>query len=270
MIITGIGSTGGVGVTTLMAHLFDYLLSKNKDVYWVSLSNLIPPLFYQENSSWKEFEAINRQVPQWSREQCVFCDECQKACKNLAIARYGEIYVTYSELCISCGSCVFECKYKSINFETKKIGSVEQSIANERVFRINLKPKEILSAWHCKNVLNSLVKKFSNEAIILVDFLSGFRELWADLINFSDKIVFYNNDVITWEMLYRSISHDQAEIILAVNRNYYDLFAERGYSFALSVPHTKEINIDAIQGKKINNEDYQQVVKDLMFVLNFN
>ena len=269
MIVTGIGNTGGVGVTTLMASLFEYLLSKDKDVYWISLSDLIPPLFYHDKSMWSVYESVVREVPQWDKLKCIFCDECQKSCNSGAIVRYGEMYVTYNELCISCGSCIYACKYQSVFWGSRKIGSIEQSLINNRVFKTNLKPKEILSSWHCKTIINILTKKLPHDAILLLDFLSGFRELWSDLINLSNKIIFYNNDLLSWEMLYKSISHDQAEIILAVNRNYYELFAERGYSFALSVPHTKEINIEAIQGKKITDEDYQQVIKDLTYLLNF-
>ncbi len=268
MILTGIGSTGGIGVTTLMANLFDYLLSKNKNVYWISLSSLLPPLLYYNKDLWIEYDTIVRKVPQWEKIKCIFCDECLKTCSFKSIARFGEMYVTYNELCISCTSCLYSCKNRAIYLESKIIGSIEQSSINKRVFRTNLKPKDILSTWHCKTIISVLSKKLPKDAIIILDFLSGFRELWAELINMSDKILFYNNDLLTWEMLYKSISHDQAEIVLAVNNNYYDIFSESGYSFALPVPHTKEINIESIQGKKISDEEYQQIVKDLAFVLN--
>ncbi len=268
MIITGIGSNGGIGVTTLLANLFLQLVNQGKDVYWLSLSNLVPPVFYQKDMKWVEFEPIMREVPSWNKHNCKFCDECQKACNCGAIARYGEFYVIYTELCISCGACVYACKKNAINFTHKRVGYIEQSSLNHRVFRVNLNQREIFSSWHCHTIIQKLKKNLSEQAIVLIGFPSGFRELWADLIGLSDKIVFYTNDIYVWEMLYKSISHDQAEMILAVNSNYFDTFIERGYSFGLSVPHTKEISIEAIQGKPVSDEGYRQVIDDLIYTLN--
>ncbi len=268
MIITGIGSSGGIGVTTLMANMFHVLLEKGRDVYWLSLSNLIPPLFCNNPMVWLDYEPITRKIPSWKRENCMFCDECIKVCNCGAISRYSDFYVIYSELCISCGACVYACKKKAISFESKKIGMIEQLQSNPKIFRINLSAREILSPSHCKSIIQMFQKKLPKESFIIIDLPSGFRELWAELINLSDKIVFYNNDLYTWEMMYKSLSHDQAEVVLAVNSNYYEAFAEHGYSFALSVPHSREINAEAINGKRIIDKMYQKVVDDLIFSLN--
>ncbi len=120
MIITGIGSSGGIGLTTLLANLFAELEKNGNDVYWLSLSNLIPPLFCHDNLFWTEYEPITRNIPQWNRGSCMFCDDCQKVCNCGAIARYGDFYVVYPELCISCRACVFVCQKKCLRFESKK------------------------------------------------------------------------------------------------------------------------------------------------------
>ncbi|MCX7862275.1 MAG: hypothetical protein N2449_04710 [Bacteroidales bacterium] len=268
MIITGIGSNGGIGVTTLMANLFIKLSELGKDVYWLSLSNLVPPVFFKKELAWLEYDAVLREVPLWTKNNCKFCDTCLKACNCGAMARYGEFYVIYSELCISCSACVYACKKNSIQLSNKRIGFIEQSNLNHRIFRVNLNQREIFSSWHCQTIIENMQKKLPKHAVILIGFPSGFRELWADLIQLSDKIIFYTNDIYTWEMLYKSISHDQADMILAVNSDYYDLFIERGYSFGFAIPHTKEISIEAIQGYAVSDEAYQQVVKELAYTLN--
>jgi len=269
MIITGIGNTGGIGITTLIANFALYLINSGKDnIYWLSLSELIPPLFYNEEAKWLEFEKVYRQVPFWNKLNCSYCDACVKACKTGAIAQYGDLYVIYSELCISCDACIYACKSNSIEYDSKIIGVIERNSFNDRIFRVKLNKREIFSSWHCNTIIKIMKRKLPEKATIFVDFPSGFRELWAEFFNISDKIIFYTNDIDLWGMFYKSFSHDQAEVVLVVDKDHFDEFYEKGFSFALAVPRSKEINQEAISGKMISDEEYLSILNDMKYMLN--
>ena len=268
MIITGIGNNGGIGITTFLANFFSILKEKNINAYWLSLSDQIPPLLYNPNSEWDEQHILYRQVPKWERTHCKFCNECEKVCECGAISRYGDFYVVYSELCISCAACISACKKQALIFENKKIGSIESLHSDSSILRVNLNQREIFSPWHTKLIFEKIQQSFSRESIVIVDISSGFRELWVDLIDFSDYVILYTNDLPMWETLYKSLAHDQAQVILAVNENYSDAFSEAGYSFALSIPHNKIINEEAINGKKITDDNYQYIIQELLLKLN--
>lgn len=268
MILTGIGNNGGIGISTLLANFYSLLKEKNMNVFWFSLSDQIPPLLYKSDIEWNEQHILYRQVPKWDKIHCKFCNECEKVCECGAISRYGDFYIVYSELCISCAACISACKKQSLIFENKKIGSIENLKSDSSILRVNMNQREIFSPWHTKLIFEKIQHSFPSESIVIVDISSGFRELWVDLIDFSDYVLLYTNDLAMWETLYKSLAHDQAQVILTVNENYYDTFSNAGYSFALSVPHNKNINEEAINGKNISDDNYQYVLQELLLKLN--
>jgi len=268
MIISGIGNNGGIGISTLLANFFVLLSKKHSNTYWLSLSNYIPPILFSHDHQWIEKETITRPIPKWDRIHCKFCSECEKVCQCGAISRYGDFYVVYSELCISCAACIYACKKQALVFEDKKIGSLDYINNNEYVYKINLHPREIFSPWHTKIIIQKINQIFPKNSIILLDAPSGFRELWSDLIDLSDVVILYTNDLNMWETLYKSLAHDQALVILAVSEEYYDNFAQAGYSFALAIPRDKSISQEAIQGKIISNNNYQLALNELLIKLN--
>lgn len=268
MIITGIGNNGGIGISTLLANFYVLLKEKGTNVFWLSLSNQIPPLLYSPNGEWNEQHILYRIVPKWDRIKCKFCNECEKVCECGAISRYGDFYIVYSELCISCAACISACKKQALAFENRKIGSIENLKSDPSILRVNLNQREIFSPWHTKLIFDKIQHSFPHNSIVIVDIYSGFRELWANLIDFSDYVLLFTNDLAMWETLYKSLAHDQAQVVLVVNENYYDVFSSAGYSFALSVPNHKKINEEAINGKKISDDNYQYILKELLLKLN--
>jgi len=268
MIISAIGNNGGIGISTLLANFFITLHKKNSNTFWLSLSNYVPSVLLSNNNQWVEKEAITRPIPKWDRTHCKFCSECEKVCQCGAISRYGDFYVVYSELCISCAACIYACKKQSLIFEEKKIGTLEHASNNQHIYRVNLNPREVFSPWHTKVIVQKIKHIFPKDSIVLLDAPSGFRELWSDLIDLSDVVILYTNDLNMWETLYKSLAHDQAFVILAVSEEYYDTFAQAGYSFALSIPRDKTISQEAVQGKVISNDNYQQTINELLIKLN--
>jgi MinD superfamily P-loop ATPase len=268
MIIAGIGSHGGIGQTTLLANLFVDLMAKKKNVYWLSLSHLLPPLLIRPDDKWLEFENIYREIPSWNKELCVFCDECQKVCSCGALSRYGDFFVVYSELCNSCAACIYACNHQGLKFGNKKIGFIEKKYNNPAILRVNLNNREIFGPWHLRKAIDLVIKKFPPDSYFLLDIPSGFRELWADMFDISDLVLFFTNDIIMWEMLYKSVTHDQATFLLVVKSDVYDAFSERGYSFALPVPYSRKISEEAIQGKPVSDKQYINVIDELFLSMN--
>lgn len=268
MIIAGIGSNGGIGQTTLLANFFVALQAKKKNVYWVSLSNLVPPLLMHPEDKWTEVETIYREIPVWDKQTCAFCDSCQKVCNSGALSRYADFYVVYTELCNSCAACIYACTKHGLKFDFKKIGIIEQYSVHQNILRVNLHNREIFGPWHLKKAVEMVLKKFPADSFFLLDIPSGFRELWADMFNLSDMVLFFTNDISMWEMLYKSVTHDQATFLLVVKSDVYDIFSERGFSFALPLPYSRKISEESIQGKIVSNKQYQNVIQELFLSMN--
>lgn len=268
MILTGIGNNGGIGISTLLANFFYYIQNKEKEVYWISLSDLIPPVLILHDTQWNEKEMIYRKVPQWNKSLCKFCDVCTRACETGALSRYSDFYIVYPELCISCSACIYACKKNALVFEHKKIGSIESVEGNPKIHRVMLNNREIFSPWHARQVFEYINKFSTPDNLVIVDVPSGFRELWTELINLSDSVLMYTNDLTMWETLYKSLAHDQAQVLLAVNEDYYESFSAAGYSFALSIPHHRAISEESIKGKVVSDEHFHFILQEIEFKLN--
>ncbi len=268
MILTGIGNNGGIGISTLLANFFHYMKEKGKEIYWMSLSDRVPPVLLSLETKWTEKEILYRKVPKWNKSACKFCDVCVKACEAGALSRYSDFYIIYPELCISCSACIYACKKNALEFDRKKIGSIECENTGSNILRVMLNHREIFSPWHTKQVFEFINKFSTPDNLIIVDVPSGFRELWTELINLSDIVLMYTNDLTMWETLYKSLTHDQAQVLLAVNEVFYESFSDAGYSFALSVPHHRLISEEAIKGKVITDEHYKFILQEIQFKLN--
>lgn len=268
MIITGIGNKGGIGLTSFLANLYLKLKQKKSKVIFISLTDLIPNVLYHPSDTWQTIFKLTRKIPIWDKSKCFYCDLCEKSCQYGAITRYSDFYIIYSELCISCMVCIYQCKKNALSTEDKVIGNIENSSLNNDVHRTKLLHREILTSVHIKQIYEWLKQHFSPDTIIIIDTPSGFRELWTEFINLSDIIILMTQDLIMWETLYKSLAHDQADVILVVPDDQYNAFSEAGYSYALPIPFDEHISFEILNGKPITDEYYINQVNECIFKLN--
>jgi len=70
-------------------------------------------------------EPVNMQVPRVVEDKCTYCGKCAQVCVYHAIAVLGNHFLTFPQLCHSCGACSYLCPEKAIYEESRQIGVIE-------------------------------------------------------------------------------------------------------------------------------------------------
>lgn len=276
MIISILGTRGGIGSTTLLSNLYQLIKEEGKNPCWFSLTAPFPPLFSQNNINWKKIFSINRNIPVFDKKKCNSCNECISFCVYNAIEHNKEGYKILSHLCNSCGLCVNCCKQSALDFILTDIGGIYSNQAfNNNFLKLGLNedgliPNPIVTEWHISKIYNFLKKKFNYNEMCFIDIPSGYKELWNEIFKLSDLVVLYTDDIIVWDLIYNSHVPHYAKLILAVNEISYNEFLKFGYSFAVSVPYNKEIAINSIQGKIVKDLYYYNCLQTINQVIKEN
>lgn len=257
MIVSILGTRGGIGSTTLLSNLFELYKEDGVNSCWLSLTPPFPPLFSQKDFNWEKIFSIKRNIPVWDKNKCNYCNKCVLLCVYNAIEHYHNEYKFHSESCNSCKLCVDCCEQRALNFELLELGEMYANLtSNNNMLKLKLNEKELISEWHISNIFSFLKKYFNKNEICFVDISSGYKELWSEFFKLSDIVILYTDDTIVWDLIYQSLSPRDAKLILAVTKSSYTEFIKSGYSYAIPVPYNKEIAISSIQG---------EIVKDLFF-----
>ena len=268
MIVSVIGTRGGIGSTTLLSNLFALVKNVKTSHGWLSLTNPFPPLFEDETKSWLKVYTFSRNIPKWNNEECTFCKECISLCVNNAIATISTEYHIFGELCNSCKTCISACKSKALTLQLKEVGFIEVSSNNSfNLHRISLNEKEIISTWHIKEIFNFLRSYKEKDSTFFIDIPSGLHEYWEEILRLSNSVIVYSDDSFTTDLIFKSHSPRQAHLILAITQNSKEEFEKSGYSFAISIPHKKEIAFNSIQGKIVEDLVFQNSILNLKKII---
>jgi len=114
---------GGTGKTTVSTNLAS-LLAESEDVVLTDLDVEEPnsglfisgKLVYQEDKY--------KMIPEWEKEECILCGNCQKVCNFNAVMKLGEMIMVFPELCHGCYACIELCPTKSLPMKPKKMGEL--------------------------------------------------------------------------------------------------------------------------------------------------
>lgn len=268
MIVSIIGTRGGIGSTTLLSNLFTHVKKNETSHGWLSLTSPFPPLFAGSSTNWKKVFSFKRNIPQWNNEKCTYCNECVSICVNNAISPLPNGYNIYSELCNSCKTCISACKSDAIKFELTDVGFIEISNdTNFNLHRLNLNEKEIISTWHIKEIFTFLRAYKDQNSTFFIDIPSGLHEYWEEILKLSSSVIIYSDDPFTSDLIYKSHSPRQAKLILAITQNSKSEFEKAGYSFAIPIPKNKIIAFDSIQGKTVTDIDFNAAILNLKKII---
>ena len=124
---------GGTGKTTLATNLASFL-SESRETVLVDLDVEEPnsglfikgELFFQTDKF--------KMVPQWEKENCILCGNCQKVCNFNAIIKLPDQIMVFSKLCHSCYACSELCPTKSLPMQPEKIGRLKHLKINNLNF----------------------------------------------------------------------------------------------------------------------------------------
>ncbi len=114
---------GGTGKTTLSTNLASYL-AESDNVVLVDLDVEEPNsgLFLERKLVHSEEKF--KMIPEWIKDKCTLCGECQKNCNYHAVIQLGTMILVFPELCHSCYACSELCPVDALPMKEKKIGDL--------------------------------------------------------------------------------------------------------------------------------------------------
>ena len=118
---------GGTGKTTLSTSLA-YYLSNNLDnrVTLVDVDVEEPNSGLFMNGEKTGGQDIIKQIPEWNKEKCTFCNRCKEVCNFNAITMLPDMVLVFPELCHSCYACVELCPEDALKMKPVKSGEIAQ------------------------------------------------------------------------------------------------------------------------------------------------
>lgn len=114
---------GGTGKTTLSTNLSSFL-AKTDSVCLVDLDVEEPNSGLFLHGRKINQEDKYKMIPQWEKDNCILCGECQAVCNFNAVMKLGEAVMVFPELCHSCYACSELCPTNSLPMQQKKMGEL--------------------------------------------------------------------------------------------------------------------------------------------------
>jgi len=116
---------GGTGKTTLATNLA-YLLSQNCPVILSDLDVEEPNSGFFIKGIKIQEKKVFRMMPEWDKEKCVLCGNCQRVCKFNAVIKLGEEVLVFNQLCHSCYACSELCPQNALPMKSYEVGKITE------------------------------------------------------------------------------------------------------------------------------------------------
>lgn len=115
---------GGTGKTTLSTNL-STLIAESHEVVLSDLDVEEPNsgLFFE--GSLVHSEDKFKMIPEWVKDTCTLCGECQKNCNYHAVLQLGPMIMVFPELCHSCYACSELCPEEALPMVPYKMGELK-------------------------------------------------------------------------------------------------------------------------------------------------
>jgi MinD superfamily P-loop ATPase len=121
MILAVASGKGGTGKTTVSASLATVWPSP---VVAVDLDVEEPNLHLFLKPELDDRMASTMTIPEIQDDRCTRCRICTDICQFKAIGIFGDVVMTFPEMCHGCGACWTLCPEKAINPSTRELGQI--------------------------------------------------------------------------------------------------------------------------------------------------
>jgi MinD superfamily P-loop ATPase len=154
MIVAVASGKGGTGKTTVSASLASIwpspVTAVDLDVEEPNLHLFLGPDIREEKASWIEIPAIDE-------NRCTRCRACTDICQFKAIGIFGQVVMTFPEMCHGCGACWTICPENAITPDKRELGQILTGRAGRMDFAMGrLRVGEAMSPPLMRNVKRHL------------------------------------------------------------------------------------------------------------------
>ena len=122
---------GGTGKTTLSTNLASFI-AQSQEVILTDLDVEEPNSGLFINAEFVSKEDKFKMIPEWHKDVCSLCGNCQDVCNFHAVIRLGPSIMVFPELCHSCYACSELCPTGSLPMIKQKIGEIK-SYKNDKL-----------------------------------------------------------------------------------------------------------------------------------------
>jgi MinD superfamily P-loop ATPase len=148
---------GGTGKTTVAASLISVWRSP---VAAVDLDVEEPNLHLFLNPDIAETIPANMEIPVVDETKCTYCRKCSELCQFKAISVFGEVALTFPEMCHGCGGCMMICPEGAVSRGERQLGDISVGRAlGHPFFMGRLRVGEAMSPPLMRAVLSELATR---------------------------------------------------------------------------------------------------------------
>ncbi len=164
---------GGTGKTTVSTNLVS-LLAESNNVVLTDLDVEEPNSGLFISGKMLHEEDKFKMIPEWKKDECILCGNCQKVCNFNAVMKLGEMIMVFPELCHGCYACSELCPTKSLPMIPKKMGELKHYKSDNLDF---IESKLIIGEEQAvpliKQTLDYVDENFPTETIKIFDAPPG-------------------------------------------------------------------------------------------------
>lgn len=164
---------GGTGKTTLSTNLASYI-AERKECVLVDLDVEEPNSSLFIKAELIRTEDKYKMIPEWNRNTCELCGNCQEVCNFNAILKLGNMVMVFPELCHGCYACSELCPTGSLPMKQKKMGELKYyKLGNLNFIESRLIIGEEQAVPLIKQTLDFVEEGFSEDTIKIFDSPPG-------------------------------------------------------------------------------------------------
>ncbi len=164
---------GGTGKTTLSTNLASFI-AESRECILTDLDVEEPNAGLFVRGELVHSEDKFKKIPEWTKESCILCGNCQVVCNFNAVLKMGEMVMVFPELCHGCYSCSELCPNGSLPMKSKKMGELKSYRAGNLHF---IESKLIIGEEQAvpliKQTLKYVNEKFNKELLHILDAPPG-------------------------------------------------------------------------------------------------
>jgi MinD superfamily P-loop ATPase len=249
---------GGTGKTTITASLMSVWQTP---AVAVDLDVEEPNLHLFLDPDIAETIPADLEIPVVDEDKCTYCRKCSELCQFKAISVFGEVILTFPEMCHGCGGCMMICPQGAVATGTRQLGDISVGTALKSPFFMGrLRIGEAMSPPLMRAVLAELGRRIDTAAYdILIDAPPGVSCPAVTAVMECDAIVLATEPtpfgVYDLKLAHEAFSKLGKPMGVVVNRagigddTVYSFCRENGLPILAEIPYDRSIAAAYSQGR---------------------